>query len=159
MVLVVGSFPCLDKCIDCFAGFFGVYDLFAFEEMKKLKGIDGQLDLAWSELVKLKAGNKCEIQNCGKTNIQSHHIYTRRNKAVRWEPMNGVSLCAWHHTLNSKFSAHATPVTFTEWLIENKGEDYMQILRMKANQISKLHKFEKEVLLSELKREINEINP
>jgi hypothetical protein len=30
--------------------------------MKKLKGVDGKLDTAWSKLVKLRAGMKCEIQ-------------------------------------------------------------------------------------------------
>ena len=122
--------------------------------MKKAKGIDYKLDQAWALLVKLKAGNKCEIPRCGKTKLDSHHIFTRRNKSTRWEVMNGVCLCAWHHTLNSKFSAHATPVTFTEWLYETKGEDYMQLLRIKANQTSKLHPFEKELLLKELQKEI-----
>jgi len=58
------------------------------------KGIDKKLDNAWSKLVKLRAGNKCEIKLCGKTKyLNSHHIFTRRNKAVRWSVLNGVALC------------------------------------------------------------------
>lgn len=124
--------------------------------MKKLKGIESRLDDAWSLLVKLKAGNKCEIQRCGKTRIQSHHIYTRRNKSTRWETMNGVCLCAWHHTLNSKFSAHGTPILFTDWLIKERGQNYVDILTIKANHTSKLFPFEKQVLLDELNKEVRE---
>ena len=47
--------------------------------MKKLKGIDGKLDNAWSELVKLRSGMKCEY--CGKTtHWNSHHIYSRSKR-------------------------------------------------------------------------------
>ena len=125
--------------------------------MKVSKGIDGKLDIAWSKLVKLKAGNRCEIKLCGRTkNLNSHHIFTRRNKAVRWDPMNGVALCPSHHTLDSKFSAHATPITFTNWLVREKGQNFVDLLTIKSNQISKLHIFEKEILLTELQKEIAE---
>lgn len=123
--------------------------------MKIRKGIDKKLDNAWSLLVKLKAGMKCEIETCRKKKyLNSHHIFTRRNKAVRWCVDNGVALCPSHHTLNSKFSAHATPVTFTAWLEKTRGKDFIEMLTYKSNQISKLHAFEKELLLIELNKEI-----
>lgn len=121
--------------------------------MKKRKGIDGQLDIAWSKLVKLRAGMKCEY--CGKTSyLNSHHIYSRSKKSVRWDVMNGISLCVGHHTFSSKFSAHKTPLEFMDWLINKKGQNFVDTLRIKANQTSKLHSFEKEVLLEELNRQI-----
>lgn len=123
---------------------------------KKLKGVDGQLDDAWSKLVKLRAGNQCEY--CGKRSyVQSHHIFSRGNKATRWDVQNGVALCAGHHTLSAKFSAHKTPTEFHIWLEEKKGEEFISILRIKANGVSKLHEFEKKVLLEELRREIKQI--
>ena len=123
--------------------------------MKVKKGVDGKLDKAWSLLVKLRAGMKCEIATCRKTRyLNSHHIFTRRNKAVRWSVDNGVALCPSHHTLNSKFSAHATPVTFNRWLENNRGKEFLEMLTYKSNQISKLHKFEKQLLLKELLKEI-----
>jgi len=122
--------------------------------MKQAKGIDGKLDKAWSELVKLRAGNCCEY--CSKTTtLNSHHIFSRSNRSVRWDAVNGICLCVAHHTFSSKFSAHKTPVEFTIWLTENKGQDFIDRLRIKANSISKLHKFEKELLLKELKKEID----
>lgn len=121
--------------------------------MKRRKGIDGKLDDAWALLVKLKAGMKCEV--CNKTTrLNSHHIYSRSKKSTRWHVQNGVSLCVGCHVFSSKFSAHKTPTEFTEWLINNKGSDYMDRLRIKANSISKLHPFEKELLLKELEKEI-----
>lgn len=124
--------------------------------MKKLKGIDGKLDDAWSLLVKLRAGNRCEV--CGKSSpLNSHHIYSRSKRSTRWNPDNGVCLCVGHHTFSSKFSAHKTGVEFTEWLFKKKGEDFMTLLRIKANSLSKLTIFEKEMLLKELKDEIKNL--
>tara|TARA_R110000803_G_scaffold69058_2_gene131222 strand:+ start:6732 stop:7118 length:387 start_codon:yes stop_codon:yes gene_type:complete len=125
--------------------------------MKKLKGVDGKLDIAWSKLVKLKAGMKCEIPNCRKTTLNSHHIYSRSKKSTRWETMNGICLCVGHHTFSSKFSAHKTPLEFTDWLRAYKGLDYMELLTIKAHQTSKLHPFEKELLLQELNKEIKKL--
>ena len=124
--------------------------------MKKLKGVDGKLDEAWSKLVKLRAGMKCEIPNCGKTTLNSHHIFGRRSKSVRWDVMNGICLCAWHHVLNPKFSAHATPITFNKWLEDTKGSDFVDLLTIKHNQTSKLHPFEKQVLLDDLNKQIKD---
>lgn len=121
--------------------------------MRKLKGIDGKLDQVWSELVKLEAGYKCEY--CGKeTTLNSHHIFSRSNRSVRWDPANGVCLCVSHHTFNSKFSAHKTPTEFTFWLIEEYGQTFIDDLTIKANSTKKWAKFEKEELLEELKKKI-----
>ena len=121
--------------------------------MKKLKGVDGKLDIAWSKLVKLIAGNKCEY--CGKTSyLNSHHIYSRSKRSVRWDVKNGICLCVGHHTFSSTFSAHKTPLEFVKWLEDYKGTDYIDNLTLKANSISKLHKFEKEELLKHLNNQI-----
>ncbi len=121
--------------------------------MKKLKGVDGKLDIAWSKLVKLIAGNKCEY--CGKTTyLNSHHIYSRSKRSVRWDVKNGICLCVGHHTFSSTFSAHKTPLEFVKWLENYKGTDYIDNLTLKANSISKLHKFEKEELLKHLNNQI-----
>lgn len=122
--------------------------------MKKLKGVDGKLDIAWSMLVKLRAGMKCEIPNCHKTVLNSHHIYSRSKRSTRWDVLNGICLCVGHHTFSSKFSAHKTVLEFVEFLYEYKGTDYIDRLRLKANTVSKLHPFEKQILLDELNKEI-----
>lgn len=124
--------------------------------MKKLKGVDGLLDTAWSELVKLRGNNQCEY--CGKRSyVQSHHIFSRSKKSVRWDPQNGIALCAGHHTLSSQFSAHKTPLEFTDWLYKYRGEDKIMHLRVRASMISKLHQFEKQVLLTDLREQIKKL--
>lgn len=122
--------------------------------MKKLKGVDGKLDEAWSLLVKIKAGMKCEVPYCGKKTLNSHHIFSRSKKSTRWYVPNGICLCVGHHTFSNIFSAHKTPTEFTEFLYEYRGKDFMDRLRLKANSTSKMHTFEKEVLLQELLKEI-----
>lgn len=41
-----------------------------------------------------------------------------------------------------------------DWLLNKKGQAYIDRLRIKANQTSKLHEFEKKILLNELNKEI-----
>lgn len=124
--------------------------------MKAKKGVDGKLDLAWSKLVKLKAGMKCEV--CyKKTYLNSHHIYSRSKKSTRWHVLNGLCLCVGCHVFSSKFSFHKTPLEAMDWLINKKGEAFIDRLRLRANSISKLHKFEKELLLNELNKEIKQL--
>ena len=124
--------------------------------IKNRKGIDKKLDDAWSKLVKLKANKKCEYCHTTTKQLHSHHIYSRSKKSTRWSVLNGICLCAGHHVLSSVFSAHKTPIEFTEWYNIYKGKNYVDILRLKANQTSKIFDFEKNILLDELLKEIKE---
>jgi len=122
---------------------------------KRLKGgnIDKQLDLVWSLLVKAKAGGKCIV--CGhETSLNSHHIYSRAKISVRWLIDDGICLCVNHH-IGSGFSAHKTPASFINWLTKLKGQKFMDELEIKANSTYKPHQFEKEILLKELKKELD----
>jgi predicted restriction endonuclease len=92
-----------------------------------------ELDNLWSAKVKELADYKCEY--CGKEEyLNSHHIFSRSNHSVRWELENGVCLCSGHHTLISKFSAHKTPMEFTEWIMETRGEKWYNKLKEKAHE-------------------------
>ena len=123
--------------------------------MKALKGIDGKLDKAWSLLVKLRAGMKCEVPRCKhKPTLNSHHVFSRKNRSTRWYVENGICLCVGHHNFSSKFSAHGNPIAFTYWLEEYKGSDWIDALSVKAHTIKKWYKHEKEELLIELQKEI-----
>ena len=98
----------------------------------------------------------CEF--CGAIkSLQSHHIYTRHNRATRWRTINGVALCANHHTLSPRFSAHKTPIDFILWLERTRGKNEIQKLAIMAHGISKLHAFEKECILVLLTDEIKEL--
>ena len=112
------------------------------------KGIDLKLDKAWSKIVKLRAGNKCE--KCEKTaHLNSHHVIGRRNRATRWNISNGCCLCCGCHTFNSMFSAHQTPTIFSNWIINKRGEEWHEDLVQMANTIKKWKKADKQELLNQ----------
>jgi len=118
-----------------------------------MKKIDKTLDTLWSELVKLKADNKCEV--CGITrNLNSHHVYSRAKRSVRWQVENGYSLCVNHH-IGIKFSAHKTPNDFSEWCKADRGQAWFDTLQAKAHTAVKRHEFEKKILAGELRKEID----
>ena len=119
------------------------------------KGVDKKLDDVWRELVKKKAGYKCEYCGTKTKQLHAHHIFSRSKKSVRWYVQNGICLCAGHHVLSSTFSAHKTPLEFTYWLEKDKGKEFIERLTIRAHSVSKLMKFEKELLLVELKRELD----
>lgn len=122
-------------------------------KIKSRVGIDKKLDDAWSLLVKKLAGNKCEY--CGKQSpLNSHHVYSRSKKSTRWSVQNGFCLCVGHHTFSSSFSAHKTPLEFTEWAIKKRGQDWYDRLRISAHMTSKMAQFEKEILLKDLQDQI-----
>ena len=117
-----------------------------------VKSLEKELDKEWSLLVKLRAGMKCEY--CGnRKQLNSHHLNSRAKRTVRWDVSNGISLCVNHH-IGSEFSAHKTSIQFTMWLIKYKGQEFMDNLNWKASQTSHLSFFEKEIILDELRREI-----
>lgn len=91
-------------------------------------------DEKWSRLVKLAWGKKCAYCHTDK-NLNSHHLFTRTNYSTRYDLDNGICLCAWHHTLSSKFSAHKTPLEFAERFKEKKGEEFYNNLRRKSKAV------------------------
>lgn len=98
--------------------------------MKKV--IIGKLDKVWSELIKLKDGNKCK--KCGKVDgLSSHHIFGRRKFSTRWDLDNGITLCDQHHTKDGSFSAHLTPKMFEIWLKIKIGKETYEQLEQRSN--------------------------
>lgn len=108
----------------------GVYCSVKCRGNGKSKDTLGSVDKLWSILVKLNAGGKCEY--CGKyEGLNSHHIFSRSNRATRWDEQNGVCLCVSHHVFGT-FSAHKAPIEFAEWLKEKRGEQWYEALRIRA---------------------------
>ena len=120
------------------------------------RSLDKQLDNAWSQLVKLLGNKKCAYCN-SETDLQSHHIHTRKNKSTRWDADNGICLCEDHHNYNTFFSAHQTPNKFMEWMDNFRGREFMETLWIKANRTVKRFNFEKQELLEELQTQIKEL--
>jgi hypothetical protein len=91
-----------------------------------------KLDDLWALRVKEKAEFKCEY--CGKEEgLNSHHIFSRSNHSVRWYIPNGLCLCVSHHVFGN-FSAHKSPMDFSDWIKEYRGEEWYDELKRKKNE-------------------------
>lgn len=99
-----------------------------YKVLRKVKSIKDrlrlQLDIEWSATVKERAGGVCEM--CGKADrLQAHHVFTRSIKATRWNPDNGVCLCAGHH-----YNAHIRPEAFRDWITGKRGQEWFDKIKL-----------------------------
>jgi hypothetical protein len=95
------------------------------KEIKKLTNIALRL---WRQKVKENAGGVCEATGCKvKKHLHCHHIESYSlNKALRFDPRNGVAFCSTHHKFGRK-SAHRSFV-FMYLFMLNKRLDDLQYL-------------------------------
>lgn len=88
-------------------------------------------DTKWSKLIRQRDGDTCQV--CGNFGHQNaHHILTRSIKGLRFEPLNGISLCAACHVFSHEFSAHKTPEAFKRWF-KKKFPDRWKYIEKKRN--------------------------
>lgn len=99
--------------------------------MKK-KTLKNKADKLWREAVWKRDKYQCQV--CGKEARNAHHIVGRRNFRLRWEIDNGITLCPYHHTFSSTFSAHQTPTIFAEWF-RDMFPDRHHFLMNRVNEI------------------------
>jgi len=119
---------------------------------KKIKTIKNKCDKLWSELVKLLARGKCEV--CATTQtLNSHHVVSRSNHLLRFDPANGCCLCVKHHVFGNE-SAHKDPQWFIEWFAVKRPEDYQHIREMKKEPPAPLQIKDYERIVETLKKEI-----
>ena len=89
-----------------------------------------KMDIEFAKIVKARDGYKCAI--CGKSGnsyqIHAHHIAGKKCTLLRWDLRNLISLCANHHNLgNGNPSAHHNSIWFSEWMKDNRPEDWKYI--------------------------------
>lgn len=119
-------------------------------------------DVLFSKLVRTRARWRCE--HCGTQyqdgdrGLQCAHIVGRRNKAVRWHPLNAIALC---YSCHMHFTAN--PLEFIEWLRTPANparctfDEFMHgridlpALRERARPIMKLSTADKKEILDNLK--------
>jgi len=90
-------------------------------------------DIEWANAVKDRDGRKCVI--CGNPErLNAHHIIVRENHSVKYDLMNGLSLCPLHHFFNRQISAHNNPLGLIMWLEKNRPEQ-LNYLKEKMNAI------------------------
>jgi len=122
---------------------------------KKKRSIsDDHLLKLWGNVVKERAGHRCEYPDChiNATQFHPHHWYSRRHASLRYDPLNGICLCSHHHTM-SPFSAHNDP-DFKDRILSTgvRTAEWNDALREKRNQIVKNNAAFKEAALENLRR-------
>ena len=120
--------------------------------MKKIT--DDHLLKLWANIVKERAGWKCEYPGCvvRATQLHPHHWYSRRHASLRYDPLNGLCLCSHHHTMGA-FSAHNDP-DFKDRIISTgvRTPEWNDKLREKRNVIVKNNQAFKEETYENLKK-------
>lgn len=97
-------------------------------EVNERTKLEKKLDDLWSELIKKKFDNKCAV--CGaRGNLQAAHIFSRKHRATRWEPDNGVCLCRRHHL----YWAHTEPFEFMQLCEKLIGKERLNELETEAH--------------------------
>jgi hypothetical protein len=83
------------------------------------KSLDKECLRLWALIVKLRAGNKCEV--CEKKNyLNAHHVFSKSRRSVRYDLQNGLCLCSGCHSLTNE-SAHKDPSFIKKILGEIPG--------------------------------------
>jgi hypothetical protein len=107
--------------------------------------IDRECLRYWSELVKLRAGLRCEYPGCNFVGtietLEAHHYFTKRMYALRLDPENGLSHCKIHHT-QSVQAAHGGDGSYRRVIVEgsngyppSRSKEWLDSLIMKKRQI------------------------
>ena len=78
-----------------------------------------QLDDLWAKAIKQR-DKQC--WRCASTaDLQAHHIISKRHKATRWLPKNGMTLCRKHHLYWWHSKDPKTGVEVWEWFKSRWG--------------------------------------
>lgn len=112
-------------------------------------------DAIFSDLIRERANYTCERcyryepEGPGRQSIHCSHFKSRGNHAVRYEPSNGICLCASCHKLMGE-----NPDLHTELYLQIFGEDVHQELIHKALRIMRRRKQDLEAMHRHYKSEL-----
>lgn len=109
----------------------------------KRKTITNRLDKLCSLVTRSKG--KCERCGTDQT-LQTHHVYGRANRRLRWDLRNLTCLCAGDH-----FWAETHPLDFADWFRAVRPEDAIYLQAENARGIRKWSEAELEELELDLK--------
>jgi len=94
----------------------------------KLKALMKEADALWSQAIHRSYRGRC-LYTGGK-GIDPHHVFLRRNKATRWELMNGVLLSREMHAW-----AHRDQKAFRDWIRGEMGFEAYDKLEKKSREV------------------------
>jgi hypothetical protein len=113
-----------------------------------VKTLRNKADKLWSLMIRQRDGH---CRRCGTTeNLQAAHVISRRYKAIRWDPRNGICLCRGCHHWN-----HHHPVEFDWWVQDLIGKDTYESLRSEAlNYVRELKRTDLQEVVAGLQKEV-----
>ena len=84
------------------------------KDAKKIKKDDEkELLNLWQQIIKKRAGERCEYPGCNKSNgkLDAHHVFSKGTfKHLKFDPDNGICLCVNHHAAGfGREAAHSDP--------------------------------------------------
>lgn len=101
---------------------------------RTVKSVKASCDRAWSQLVRARAGYHCE--RCGATpeesQLHAHHVDGRNNHRLRFDPRNGVCLCARCHRWG-----HDHPLLYSAWFQGYRLEDARYVVHPNQRKLIK----------------------
>jgi len=74
------------------------------------------------DVVSRRAGGRCEWPGCNEVACDPHHVFSKENKSIRYDPDVCLNLCCGHHTGNT-LSAHQSPEYFLHIIIYERVRD------------------------------------
>jgi len=110
------------------------------------------LDKIFSLCVRERANWTCEC--CGENHrnnagyLDCSHIYGRRHRSTRWDPLNAHALCKSCHTYFTD-----RPTEFTSWVKTTMSDERYEELRQKHHQIFKSTKADRKEAVKWFKRQ------
>lgn len=114
---------------------------------------DKYLNSLFRIVVGSRAGWRCEVCDHVGDDCQAHHIYSRDNKSVRYDPINGAWLCNYHHRVAEDLGTKKFIVYLND--TRTRPEGWREELISRKNQIVKANnafrEYWKEKLLGMLK--------
>jgi len=152
------------------------------KKLDSLPKIRRRILKSWSENVRTRDGFTCTY--CGvksgteskfnpgtKTKCDAHHILQKEIKdcPLKYEIMNGETLCSSCHKFNGEHSAHKSPIVFYDWFRKKYPDRYDFILKNSGIRVDLDNRFvleeieqillKKESLNLEKLKEIERNNP
>ena len=101
-------------------------------QKKQAKRNDKAMLKGWSIAVKADDYNSCAV--CSSTkHLNAHHILPRERRNTRYDPQNGVALCALHHQFSRELSAHHNSFAFFVWFMRNRPEQFKYLKGLVEN--------------------------
>jgi len=113
----------------------------------------GPTDAIFSKVI--REANDWYCAKCDKRYLGDHkrflhcsHFYSRRNRVIRWHPMNVAAHCVGCHKKLSE-----NPIEFTAWIRRYIGEDNLYSLIHLRNMVYKITKAEEKLILAHYQTE------